>query len=96
MSYPHQNGLDAVMREKMRQVSGQGIDDRNRLAPVPNPHVDMHAEGLNPAGKPLHLLDELRIALDRRHRRVSPVTDRVSPGAGQQDTALRRHPLEFA
>jgi hypothetical protein len=45
--------------------------------------MNVHAESLNPAGQPLHLLDKLGIALDRRHRRILPVTHRMSAGARQ-------------
>ena len=57
--------------------------------------MNVYAEGLNPADKPLHLLDKLGIALDRRHCRVTPVTHWVSAGACEHNTVRRCRALEF-
>jgi hypothetical protein len=56
----------------------------------------MHTKGLNPAGQPLHLLDEFRIALNGRHRCIPPVADGVCSGAGQHRTAHIRDPLKLS
>jgi len=69
----------------MGQVGGERVDDRHRPVRASQPHVDVHGEGLQPAGGPLELLDELRIALARRHLRIPPVAHRVRARAGQHD-----------
>jgi hypothetical protein len=67
----------------MRQVRGECIDDRNRLALVSQPDMNVHAEGLNPPGEPLHLLDEFCVTLNGCHPGITPVADGMRSGAGQ-------------
>src|ERR1700678_1172584 len=81
--------------EEVRQVRGERIDDWYRLVPVAYPNMNMHAEGLNPARKPLHLLDKFGVALDGRHRRIPPVTNRVGARACEHNTVRGRRSLEF-
>jgi hypothetical protein len=56
----------------------------------------MHTKGLNPAGQPLHLLDEFRITLNGRHLCIPPLADGVCSGAGQHRTAHIRDPLKLS
>src|SRR3982074_812353 len=79
----------------MRQVCSKRIDDGNRLAPVPDPHMDVNAECLAPAAQPLQLLDEFCIALNGSHLRISPVTNGMRSGTGQHRTAATRDSLKL-
>src|SRR5450755_754200 len=71
----------------MRQIGSKGIHDRDRLAPVADTHMDMNAKSLNPAGKPLQLLDEFGIALNGCHLCVPPVADGMRSSTGKHRTA---------
>src|SRR5581483_347229 len=82
-------------REEVRQICGKRVDDWYRLRAVMYSHMYMHAEGLNPASKPLHLIDKLRIALDGRHRRIAPVAHRVGSGACEHNTVRGGDALAF-
>jgi len=79
----------------MRQIGGERIDDRNRLAPVADTDMNMNPECLNSAGQPLQLLDEFGIALNGRHLCISPVADGMRSGTGQHRTATRGDPLKL-
>src|SRR5215472_12095285 len=79
----------------MRQVSGERIDDGNRLAPVPDADVDVDSECLDPSGQPLQLLDEFCIALNGSHLGISPVANGMRSGTGQHRTAAARDSLKL-
>src|SRR5260370_37959846 len=79
----------------MGQVSSKRMDDGNRLAPVPEPHVDVDAECLDPAGQPLQLLTEFGIALNGSHLRISPVANGMRSGTGPHRTAAASDSLKL-
>src|SRR5215469_18645879 len=79
----------------MRQVRSERIDGGNRLAPVPDAHVDVDSECLDPASQPLQLLDKFCIALNWSHLGISPVADGMRSGTGQHRTATARDSLKL-
>src|SRR5258708_40074679 len=79
----------------MRQVCRKRVDDGNRLAPFPDPYMAMNSECLNPAGKPLQLLDEFCVALNGSHLGISPVANGMRSGTGQHRTAAARDSLKL-
>jgi hypothetical protein len=79
----------------MRQVGGERVDDRHRPVGIPQPDVHVRRHRLEPAGRPLELLDELGVPLAGRHLGVPPVAQRVRAGAGQHDAVRFRGALQL-
>src|SRR5258708_37922106 len=79
----------------MRQVRSERIDDGIRLALVPDAHMDVDPECLDPAGQPLQLLDEFCVALNGSHLGISPVANGMRSGTGQHRTAAARDSLKL-
>lgn len=77
-------GAGGGQREEVRQVGRQRVHHRHGLLRGADADVDVHAVGLDAPREPLHLLDELGVALDRCHDGVAPVADRVGAGAGER------------
>ena len=74
-------------REEVRQVLAQRVDDGDRLVRRPDADVHVDAEDLQPAGQPLHPLDQLEVALLRRDELRLPVGERVGARAHEAEPA---------